>query len=1643
MAIFSPSFLLGLVVLIYLSTFVIFAILRIATGISIQRIGYFSLRRIAYTPRDGIRIELRGLGLHFHRPTFAQPTWISLRLSELKVTVDVVALHASAKPEESGSNGAAHDASNGNTATHTTEKPSSESNPPKPILRQAVSGVSRSKTWKRLTDIKNKIKQLHENIHWLKLVDLVAVNSSLVVVDIGHFEVGTLNMVVDTRRKTVDRGRLFQHKKVPTGDQWPAEWMITIKGVLFTPEGKESLEVVDIMSLNIHGLLYKGLPGLRDASISLKLGRIHVPYDDLMHCRSKIEEQRRPFEIRQVETDEDISISDVIEELDRPGSRKANIVQTVSDSKEFISSILRGIQEIQMAISFVGVTKKISSVQPSASPIWVNVSMNEFGIDMHRLDQKSPAHRMYFSSKDIAHQALLAAISIGVSLDDGQGNLERLLYIPMATTTIKTTLPSKTVAFSEDKNAAERNANMLFANLVVTSPSIDVDPKHMPLVLALVQSRQASEATRSSPPGQTHHLFSRLLPKANIRFSVHEPVMRVTLPPANPNLKDTDEYDLLILAISSVSLNAESSHSSAGDLHYALTANLRVSSNQLYYHSATGERHNLLITEAFEFKVQVTASPQVCVVASGDLRTLSIHMVKPEISNGVCQIVNQLRKRDKRATKIQPDRKSDPDFLRPLPPWLVELSLQGTNIAVEVAGVDKDVSHDTRGVAFQLKSWTADYKLQRDAPNQRPPSRRTTTQKCAMPNEPSIVISPPQGSLADPHSTDGRRLAVHIRGLEGFVVEGIDKQEEEPFVSLPRFEVAFSTSSDNEGPIFHVHSFIKALYVQYSLYRYYSFGVASKVLQKAFALDEERTEPSTPGSPPYSRKPNTPLLSERPTSPTHTELVSIDVKAELLQVKARMPSDPPLMLHIFGVEAGRHRWAKPFLRSDLLRLYAEAPKIRTAWARIVSMKGLRADLREVKKKHGTHIVEERSFDIATDFIRIGIPHQLVVHKIFDNFINAAKASEQLHHRYKTGTNDYILKKRPEGPKVVPRISIRSKVLLFDIEDGPFDWKLGTIYRIGLIEQKQRRAREEAYFAKTKHLETLRQQRVSSRFQKDPSLEKRSKSSRAPSKDRKGRDEGDTDRTRHHSHSPSPPWTRHMRYDPEGQLSLSHETKLSNDEAWRKLQRYNAQSWKKRIDTIYRIQNRGMREIRGIFWGSDEVPYDADGDENILSLPARPGLMSTLISDLHVVIDKPSFPIQDYPKFLHSVGKGMPFDMEYSLLVPMNLQVNMGEARITLRDYPLPLLHVPAIKPGQSPRLPSWSLKTDFVIAEEYRGPISTKQVAVEVVPASKFFVSEPPNGFAIDVRRTVSPVKTYSDVDVSINTSASTKITWGTSYQPAIQDMMMVIEAFTKPQIDPSPRVGFWDKIRLVFHSRVLVSWKGDGDVHLQLKGSRDPYVVTSNGAGFVMVWRENVRWALNREEDPKKFMTVDSGEYALAIPDYSHQAREASSRVMSDRDSISSSGSHNKTGMAVRKTIMKLSGDVRWLAGLVFERNLEDGGRSFEFHPHYNVTMTTPNRAKSSEGRVSNILWDSSENKLIYDRHTMRSEASEVITSTCLLPLQLHSIVTGLRRIQRHLKATTRSILRPDFSPISMIGGLFSQESCPYPSDRASFFQG
>lgn len=1651
MALFNPSSIAIAALLLYLSTFIVFAILRIATGISIQRVGYFGFRRIAYAPREGIWITIRGLGLSLHRPTFTQPTWVSVKVTELKINVNPAVLGGS------GSSEAAREKDRQDAVKQSNGTPSSHGVPPGDPKDIPASRTGRSQLWKKLTGVKESLKRLHRKIHLLRMVNIVALNTTLNIVEVGQLQVGALTVAVDTRRKTVDRNRLFRHKKDPSGDQRPAEWIFTIKSILFAVDGGESTEILDNFGLNIHGILYKEKEGLRDTSIALRLGKLHIPCDEILRASNKLKHLKAKTKQDHGVEDDGIAFAEVVEELDQPGTREEAIVQTVADSKEFVSSILRGIQEIQVAMIFFRLSQELRPLSTAQSPVYLNLVTHEIGIDLHRLDPRTPVHRMYFSRGDVAHQALVAAISVSVTLDDGSGESGKLLYIPMATTTIKTTLPSKTIAFSDNKDAAERNANILFANLVMTSPSIDLEPKHLSQLLALSQSRSSSSKNST---GATHRLISRLLPKASIKLSVHEPVIRFVLPITTPNLTTSEDYDLLICSISSIALDVESSYSSVGEFHYALSSSFRIASHQLYYQNALGERHNLLITDSLELKLHLSASPEVFVVITGNLRKFSVHMVRHEVSIGVRRVVKQFRNKVQPEKLPSPVRPKPPSVLRRLPPWLLELSFEGSDFAVEVGGVDHQISKNSRGVALQLESWTADYKAQKEEhTEEHVHARRRTMSNSTITDDPILRIPPLSPSRKHSHAhspTDGRRLTFHVRGFEGFVVESADTWEQEPFLSLPRFEVALSTSSDHQGPIFHVNSFIKSLYLQYSLYRLYAIGVAIAVVKDAFAVphpDEKSTTQAHQAVPDVSSD-RLPTAHSQQVSVTPHELTTVDVKASLIQVKASMPADPRLMLQIYNLVAGSHRWSAPFMRARVVRLNAEAPKLKHVWARIVSMNNLRLDLRESKRKHGKSFVDEKSIDVSTDFARLAVPHSLRMFKIFDNCINSAKATAQLRHRFKTRTNEYILAKQPEGPKKIPRVSLRCKALLFELEDDPFEWRLATIYRLGLVEQKQRLAREDAYRLKVKKLEE-NSSRKESKFRshsthglshgskhsdRNPFTHNRSRSTDA-NKHNQSRSPGVTN----HNQSRSPGPNKHtrsrspgakkrgrsrsrgrnrgrMRYDPEGICKLSGEAKVSAQEVWLKLQQHNARNWKKRIDWSMQYQNAAIKDIRKLFAGADEPPEDVDNYEPILGVPNRPGLMSTLISDLHLVVDKPSFPLMDYPKFLHKIGKGMPLDMQYALLVPVSIQMDMGETRITLRDYPLDLLHVPAIRSGQSPRLPSWSIRSDFVIAEEFRDEQSSRHIKVDVIMPSVAENGESIPGFSIDVRRTVSPVKMYSDVTVDVNTSSPTIISWGNSFQPVIQDMMMIIEGFTKPEIDPSDRVGFWDKIRMGQHSRIKVNWKEDGDVHLRLKGmlykpglvarliflgSRDPYVVTGYGAGFVMCWRNGVRFAIHESDDSKKFFSVTSGEYVLAIPDYSHQALH-STEVTRDNESMSTNSSQ-KNAAVFKKVIMKLSGNVRWLAGLVFEQRLEGGGHSFAFSPHYNVVLKNPLHITAAERKVRYGRFIQVQvATLTYLRTMTHSADFEATIYTFLLLSLLRLIETGLSTTGLLQTATT-----------------------------------
>lgn len=140
--------------------------------------------------------------------------------------------------------------------------------------------------------------------------------------------------------------------------------------------------------------------------------------------------------------------------------------------------------------------------------------------------------------------------------------------------------------------------------------------------------------------------------------------------------------------------------------------------------------------------------------------------------------------------------------------------------------------------------------------------------------------------------------------------------------------------------------------------------------------------------------------------------------------------------------------------------------------------------------------------------------------------------------------------------------------------------------------------------------------------------------------------------------------------------------------------------------------------------------------------------------------------------------------------------------------------------------------------------------------------------------------------------------------------------------------------------------------------GSRDPYQVTGKGAGFVMCWRGNVQWSMGRDHEPQKFMKVEGDEFVLAIPSFNVASEGFQDRPPATAGSGTPSYSEDASAR-FKKVVMKLSGRLRFMIGLAFEQDLggsddwKERKRSFDFIPHYAVTLRSPEYCIAPPGEV------------------------------------------------------------------------------------------
>ncbi|KAI8337700.1 golgi-body localization protein domain-containing protein [Chlamydoabsidia padenii] len=542
---------------------------------------------------------------------------------------------------------------------------------------------------------------------------------------------------------------------------------------------------------------------------------------------------------------------------------------------------------------------------------------------------------------------------------------------------------------------------------------------------------------------------------------------------------------------------------------------------------------------------------------------------------------------------------------------------------------------------------------------------------------------------------------------------------------------------------------------------------------------------------------------------------------------------------------------------------------------------------------------------------VRIPYGYILAPVLENTVNLVKGIKELHGRLLAGDNAYYTYIGPiprNSPIALPTITLQCNQIMIRLDDDPFEAKLRQIVRVGQTEQV-RRMNLEAEFEKEKT--RYQEQHLQHHQQQQPSFKSFSYASSSYSNGK------NSNYNQHFTPTYNP--TKSKRYSQSINTTATNDNGATAEEhidtARRRLWTIHSESWIKHIQVYQQKETETNDQLRQADYRyrcvvecldpaydhDDNGPGDKEDDStdntpggelsniadlfclDILPLPLHAALAQLTMEKSIMTISQQQgnnkqgglFPLDETILFVHNMGNGVPIKSDFSFLIPFCLTWQAGETLVQVRDYPLPLLHIPPATKHHGQQLKqqnypftnpvAWSLCGNYVIADDLGVKEGSRIITLDTVPS----IDHPSRShYSIKVVRTASPTKFYSLVDYNIYTSSMSTICYSISYQPAIQDIAEILESITPAPVDPSPKIGTWDKLRLMIHTRTKFTFSGGGDVTFVSKGTRDPYQLMGLGAGMAKLWRGHVVWYLGYENTQQEFTQIQSDSYVLGVPD-------------------------------------------------------------------------------------------------------------------------------------------------------------------------------
>lgn len=555
-------------------------------------------------------------------------------------------------------------------------------------------------------------------------------------------------------------------------------------------------------------------------------------------------------------------------------------------------------------------------------------------------------------------------------------------------------------------------------------------------------------------------------------------------------------------------------------------------------------------------------------------------------------------------------------------------------------------------------------------------------------------------------------------------------------------------------------------------------------------------------------------------------------------------------------------------------------------------------------------------DLVLKKIFLRVPYQYILADILDCLIRHIKAVKALHARILNNNGNHFTYFSPATNNVpiqIRPVKIKSNMFLIHFDDDPFEARLQTIFRCGLVEQEKRQAYKEAF-----------EKKINGTPQ-DEAEEQGCEGNNSPT-EREIQDAGD-DLSRHFSQL----WIKNIDRAISTQASFYESMYVAHDYR----HPFNADTLDSALD----------QEVR------DQEAFSSWFQIDVLPRPLFPPLVNFSAENACIEVSLPKFSLDDTRAFAHDLGGGI--SSNFSLLIPFHLSLKAGRTWIKIRDYPVPLLYVP---PSSDVNPVSWTLEGDYVAADETGDSRGSRIISVSILPS----------GYTLSAVRTASPLKFYSIVDYAVMTDGMSIIGWSNSYKPAIQDIIRVLDTLTAAPVDPSPSLGWWDKIRFIYHSRIKVKFLS-GDLAFVMKGTRNPYELNGHGAGMAKVWSKDIMWLIGYQNPQREFMQIISQEYTFGVPNL------ASDFIPQLPDTLATNNrvSHDERFL---KVVLKLSGGIKMGIGMLFERSICDQlscighdtlhpierCRTSTFMPHHQVTFKSPQYVAAHEDMVIYTLTDS-----------------------------------------------------------------------------------